>query len=94
MAGTGSLPESEQSSGGHTHLSQATTQPATQSVLVIVGIYGLPGSGKTFLLNQLKQELGRENVEFYEGSKVIASFVPGGLDRFRNLVERDKVLWR
>jgi putative protein kinase ArgK-like GTPase of G3E family len=25
---------------------------------VVVGLYGVPGSGKSFLLDQLKQELG------------------------------------
>lgn len=60
---------------------------------VIVGIYGLPGSGKTFLLNQLKPNLG-EAFAFYEGSEVIADIVPGGLEAFQKLEEQDKVNWR
>ncbi|KAI0440622.1 uracil phosphoribosyltransferase-domain-containing protein [Xylaria telfairii] len=61
---------------------------------VVVGIYGLPGSGKTFLLNRLAAELGQEDFEFYEGSKVIDSVVPGGLDNFRELSEENKASWR
>jgi len=31
---------------------------------VIIGIYGVLGSGKTFLLDQLKKELGQEDFAF------------------------------
>lgn len=61
---------------------------------VVVGLYGVPGSGKTFLLNQLKQEVGREYFAFYEGSEVIAAVVPGGLDAFQKLEEQKKEYWR
>ena len=61
---------------------------------VVVGLYGVPGSGKTFLLAQLKQELGEEHFAFYEGSEMIASIVPGGLDEFQKLEEKQKVDWR
>lgn len=61
---------------------------------VVVGLYGVPGSGKTFLLDQLKQELGEEHFAFYEGSEMIASIVPGGLGEFQKLEEQDKVIWR
>ncbi|KAI0467603.1 uracil phosphoribosyltransferase-domain-containing protein [Xylaria cf. heliscus] len=61
---------------------------------VVVGIYGLPGSGKTFLLRQLEDELGQEYFEFYEGSKVIDSVVPGGFSEFRRLPEEEKTTWR
>ena len=53
---------------------------------VVVGLYGVPGSGKTFLLNQLKQELGQTHFAFYEGSKMIV--VPGGLDAFQSMEEQ------
>jgi adenylylsulfate kinase-like enzyme len=48
----------------------------------IVGLYGISGSGKSFLLNQLKQELNHERFLFYEGSEAIADLVPGGLEAF------------
>jgi uracil phosphoribosyltransferase/phosphoserine phosphatase len=56
-----------------------------------VGIYGIPGSGKTFLLNQLKQKLGEERYEFYEGSNMISSLVPGGLAAFQKLDDNEKL---
>ncbi|KAG9232539.1 uracil phosphoribosyltransferase-domain-containing protein [Amylocarpus encephaloides] len=60
----------------------------------VVGLYGVPGSGKTFLLDQLKEELGQEHFAFYEGSKMIARLVPGGLDVFQKLEEQERVHWR
>lgn len=67
---------------------------ASNDKAVVVGLYGVPGSGKTFLLNQLKQELGQEHFAFYEGSRMIATVVPGGLDAFQKLEEQEKVRWR
>ena len=61
---------------------------------VVVGLYGVPGSGKTFLLNQLKQELGQTHFAFYEGSKMIATVVPGGIDAFQSMGEQEKAYWR
>ena len=61
---------------------------------VVVGLYGIPGSGKTFLLNQLKQELDPDVFVFYEGSEVIGSIVEGGLDAFKKLEEHKKKSWR
>ena len=67
---------------------------ASNGRAVVVGLYGVPGSGKTFLLNQLKQELRREHFAFYQGSEAIATVIPGGLDAFQNLREQEKVHWR
>ncbi|RPA92079.1 hypothetical protein L873DRAFT_1711496 [Choiromyces venosus 120613-1] len=78
-------------------LNQSTaleSRSASNDKAVVVGIYGVPGSGKTFLLDQLKQELGQEDFEFYEGSKMIANIVPGGLDAFQKLDEQEKLHWR
>ncbi|KAK6508754.1 hypothetical protein TWF506_010831 [Arthrobotrys conoides] len=60
----------------------------------IIGIYGIPGSGKSFLLKQLEQELGSHDFEFFEGSEVIASLVPGGLDVFKGMSQPIKQQWR
>ncbi|KAI0811596.1 uracil phosphoribosyltransferase-domain-containing protein [Xylaria sp. FL0064] len=71
--------------------SEDSVSSTASNVPVIVGVYGIPGCGKTFLLHQLEQELEREHFEFYEGSRMIASLVPGGLDGFHKMTKRDKV---
>ena len=67
---------------------------ASKNRAIVVGLYGVPGSGKTFLLDRLKQELGEEYFAFYEGSQMIATVIPGGLDEFQKLEEREKMHWR
>ena len=61
---------------------------------IVVSLYGLPGSGKTSLLNQVKKEISREHFAFYEGSEVIASIVDGGLNAFKKLDDSEKTSWR
>ncbi|KAH0544338.1 hypothetical protein FGG08_001479 [Glutinoglossum americanum] len=78
-------------------LNQSTaleSRPAPDNKAVVVGLYGVPGSGKTFLLDQLRRQLGQECFAFYEGSKMIATVVPGGLDAFQKLGEQEKVHYR
>ena len=78
-------------------LNQLTTpeiRSASDHKGVVVGLYGIPGSGKTFLLNQLKQKLGQTHFAFYEGSKMIATVVPGGFDAFQSMEEQEKAHWR
>jgi GTPase SAR1 family protein len=70
------------------------TRPASDCQAIIIGIYGIPGSGKTFLINQLKQWLEKEPFNFWDGSQVIATFVPGGLVAFHKLEEEEKRHWR
>lgn len=60
----------------------------------VVGLYGLSGSGKTYLLNQLGQELQQEPFHFFDGSEIIASLVPGGLEKFKKAKRDDKIHWR
>lgn len=61
---------------------------------VVIGLYGVPGSGKTTLLRELKGALGDAQFSFYEGSEVIASLVPGGLEAFKQAPEDTKTTWR
>ncbi|EAU33679.1 predicted protein [Aspergillus terreus NIH2624] len=73
------------------------SEPATTASpprAVVIGLYGVPGSGKTYLLNRLKRELGEEDFAFYEGSSVIDSIVTGGLDAFKRIQEEEKEVWR
>ncbi|KAH4185763.1 hypothetical protein HBI46_181260 [Parastagonospora nodorum] len=72
----------------------AITSPASDHQAMVVGIYGIPGSGKTFLINQLRQRLEKEPFMFWDGSQVIASVVPGGLGAFHELEEEEKKHWR
>lgn len=70
--------------------------PASYKKAVVVGLYGVPGSGKTFLLEQLKRKLGEEHFAFYEGSEMITRVFSGlgGLDEFQKLEEQEKMTWR
>ncbi|KAK5263509.1 hypothetical protein LTR96_011093 [Exophiala xenobiotica] len=61
---------------------------------VIIGIYGLPGSGKTFLMEKLKQVLPVESYIFCEGSEVISRLIAGGITAFQSLSDDEKVGWR
>ena len=61
---------------------------------VVIGIYGIPASGKSHLLRNLKNCLGTEGFEFYEGSEVINNCCPGGLESFCCMNEREQEHWR
>ncbi|KAJ5781293.1 hypothetical protein N7457_006453 [Penicillium paradoxum] len=74
--------------------SHVERQPTDCRRPVIIGLYGLPGSGKTYWLDKLKQELSDGNFICYEGSHVIAALTPGGLDAFQQLSEDAKVEYR
>ncbi|PSN59036.1 hypothetical protein BS50DRAFT_614720 [Corynespora cassiicola Philippines] len=60
----------------------------------VIGLYGIPASGKTHLLNELKKILGEKDFSFYEGSEMIAELAPGGLAGFQELDEQQKNYWR
>ncbi|KAK3373065.1 uracil phosphoribosyltransferase-domain-containing protein [Lasiosphaeria ovina] len=60
----------------------------------VVGIYGIPGCGKTHLLTQLKSRLGETRFAFFEGSSVIGNLVPGGLEAFQECGPDEQQRWR
>ena len=57
---------------------------------VIIGLYGLPGSGKSFLLATLRQGLDIDDFTFYDGSEIIAAVTDGGLEGFQTLDDEKK----
>ncbi|KAJ5110331.1 hypothetical protein NUU61_001588 [Penicillium alfredii] len=65
-------------------------QKASGQQPMVIGLYGLPGSGKTFILDHLRQTLDRSLFTLYEGSEVISTVTPGGLKAFQHLEEHEK----
>ena len=57
---------------------------------VIIGLYGIPGSGKSFQLEVLKRGLDKIHFDFYDSSQVIGDVTPGGLEAFHGLSEKSK----
>ncbi len=62
----------------------------------VIGIYGLPGAGKTYLLEMLKghADLKDQPFAFYNGSEVIETLMFKANLNFRELSEEDKTLYR
>ena len=60
----------------------------------IIGIYGISGCGKSYLINQLKTQLSGDDYVFFEGAEVIADLVKGGLPAFKNLGEAEQQQYR
>lgn len=66
----------------------------TKGQVTIIGLYGISGCGKTTLLKRLKEHLDFDQFSFYEGSEVISTMVPGGLEAFRSMAEEEKQKYR
>ena len=60
----------------------------------IVGIYGVSGVGKSYVLKKLQTLLNREEYAFFEGSDEIARVTAGGLQAFKLMKEHDKIRMR
>ncbi|PYI23967.1 hypothetical protein BO99DRAFT_457816 [Aspergillus violaceofuscus CBS 115571] len=54
----------------------------------IIGLYGIPGCGKSHLLSELQKQLGNEKYIYHEGSKVIGDIADGGLPGFKKASDR------
>lgn len=60
----------------------------------VIRIYGLPGVGKTALIEQLKRILGEDDFSFYEGAKVVLALAGGDLTAFEKMPEDEKHRFR
>ncbi|KAK3708299.1 hypothetical protein LTR37_011564 [Vermiconidia calcicola] len=60
----------------------------------IIGLYGIPGSGKTWLLEHLPQILDEDDYQFFDGSAEIKKVTRGGLAHFKTLSEHDRMPFR
>ncbi|KAL4923023.1 uncharacterized protein BDV17DRAFT_296752 [Aspergillus undulatus] len=74
---------------GSSHAS-VTTVTTTAAAPRVIGLYGIPGCGKTYVMEQLKHKLGESGFEYFEGSKMIGSVTPGGLEAFKRLDDDKK----
>ncbi|KAM3509391.1 hypothetical protein MY10362_000630 [Beauveria mimosiformis] len=70
------------------------SDPVSDKKPIIIGLYGLPGSGKSTLMKELKLELDDEKFVFHEGSELISDIVAGGLAAFARLDKQQKRLVR
>ncbi|KAK8147690.1 hypothetical protein G3M48_001208 [Beauveria asiatica] len=68
--------------------------PVSDKKPIVIGVYGLPGSGKSTLMQHLKLELDDEKFVFYEGSELISAIVAGGLAAFAKLDKQQQRLVR
>lgn len=79
------------------HIGQSTTSRekfGPNGKPVVVGLYGVSGCGKTFLLDQLKSQLDGKDFAFYDGSVMIDSYTPGGLQAFLKMKEPEQMMCR
>ncbi|KAJ2918152.1 hypothetical protein MD484_g2220, partial [Candolleomyces efflorescens] len=60
----------------------------------IIGLYGVPGCGKSYLLDNLRSTLDPKDCKLFEGSAVLDSLVPGGLSAFKKLDKGEMTIWR
>lgn len=56
----------------------------------IIGLYGVPGSGKSTILRQLQNDSKYSDYLFFEGSEVIHRIADGGMARFKAQDAHDK----
>ncbi|KAK4960069.1 hypothetical protein LTR10_002960 [Elasticomyces elasticus] len=71
-----------------------STETISGTDVKVIGLYGIPGSGKTTLLQRLRALMDSRYFAFYEGSDVLDSLVPQGLDAFKAMVKNEQQVWR
>ncbi|KAK3618183.1 hypothetical protein LTR56_024815 [Elasticomyces elasticus] len=69
---------------------RATPNPANVN---IIGLYGIPGSGKSTFIKQLGVLLNTDNLDLREGSEVIERITLWGLEAFAALTSAQKTMY-
>jgi uracil phosphoribosyltransferase/phosphoserine phosphatase/adenylate kinase len=61
----------------------------------IIGLYGISGSGKSHILQQLRNDTSLEEKRFvfYDGSELLDQATPGGLEGFKRLDQTTKKIY-
>lgn len=71
------------------------SKPKPKPKPIVVGLYGIPGSGKTAIVNALRTFPHYDAYyQFFEGLEVMGAIVPGGLDAFTQMDNEVKRIWR
>lgn len=74
------------STASNTHLPLLQTSTASKTPTpTVIGIYGVSGCGKSYLLEQLKAQFDEKPFFFYEGSEQLLKTFKNTLDDFKKL---------
>ncbi|GAB7328302.1 hypothetical protein MBLNU13_g00304t2 [Cladosporium sp. NU13] len=74
------------STASNTHLPLLQTSTASKTPTpTVIGIYGVSGCGKSYLLEQLKAQFDEKPLIFYEGSEQLLKTFKNTLDDFKKL---------
>lgn len=57
---------------------------------VVIGVFGIPGSGKTHLLREVTRELKYNGFAHYELRNAVAAVSPGGINTFRSMPNHEQ----
>lgn len=75
--------------------SSSSSNESASFTPMIIGLYGISGAGKSFLMNHIKSAPELKDFMFYEGSAMISQCVPhGGLAAFSQMADSEKEIVR
>jgi hypothetical protein len=57
---------------------------------IIIGLYGILGAGKSFLLHHMNENPDLQNLTFIEGSEMLSDCTVGGVEAFKQLSVPEK----
>lgn len=76
--------------GGGSNIQTIQVQSPLDKNPMVVGLYGISGCGKSYLLKELQEELGNQDFAFFDGSAMLEKVV-GSLDAFNKMNAQDKI---